>query len=298
MPFSHLMLALAVVFVWGTNFVVIKWGLAEFEPFLYAALRFGLSALPWILFVPRPAAAWRVLALFGVLLGAGQFGLLFLAMRSDVTPGLASLVIQFQVFITIGLSMAITRERVRGAQYLALALAVSGIAVIGWHSVNGGDASITPFGLALLLAAASCWALANLVARSAGKVNALAFMVWSSLFAIPPLVLLALYFHGASAMAQSLQHASLAGWASVLWQAVGNTLFGYGAWNWLLVRHPAATVAPAALLVPVFGMSASAWALAEPLPSWKLVAAALVMTGLALNLHAARARPVAPPGAA
>ena len=47
---------------------------------------------------------------------------------------------------------------------------------------------------------------------------------------------------------------------SVAWQALGNTLFGYGAWNWLLARHPAATVTPAALLVPVFGMTASAWA--------------------------------------
>jgi O-acetylserine/cysteine efflux transporter len=39
-----------------------------------------------------------------------------------------------------------------------------------------------------------------------------------------------------------------------------------------------------ALLVPVFGMGASALWLAEPLPGWKLGAAALVVAGLALNL--------------
>ncbi|HSV37055.1 MAG TPA: EamA family transporter [Ramlibacter sp.] len=288
MPFSHLMLALAVVFVWGTNFVVIKWGLAEFEPFLFAALRFGLSIVPWIFFIPRPAVAWARLAMFGVLLGAGQFGLLFLAMRADVTPGLASLIMQSQVFFTIALSMALQGERVRGPQVLAMALAVGGIGLIGWQSVSAGDASITPLGLALLLAAAACWAFANLVARRAGKVNALAFIVWSSPFSIPPLLVLALYFHGWPAMVQSLQHASLGGWAAVLWQAVGNTLFGFGVWNWLLARHPAATVTPSALLVPVFGMSASAWVLAEPLPAWKLVAAALVIGGLALNFLASR----------
>jgi O-acetylserine/cysteine efflux transporter len=38
------------------------------------------------------------------------------------------------------------------------------------------------------------------------------------------------------------------------------------------------------LLVPVFGMAASAWLLAEPLPGWKLLAAGLVMSGLAMNL--------------
>jgi O-acetylserine/cysteine efflux transporter len=51
-----------------------------------------------------------------------------------------------------------------------------------------------------------------------------------------------------------------------------------------MARHPAATVAPMALLVPVFGLGASAVVLAEPLPAWKLTAAALVIGGLALNL--------------
>ena len=69
----------------------------------------------------------------------------------------------------------------------------------------------------------------------------------------------------------------------MLWQSVGNTLFGYAVWGWLLARHPAATIAPLALLVPVFGMGASAVLLGEALTSWKLTAAILVLGGLALN---------------
>ena len=61
-------------------------------------------------------------------------------------------------------------------------------------------------------------------------------------------------------------------------------MFGYGVWGWLLPRHPAATIAPMALLVPVFGMGASAFYLGEALQDWKLLAAALVMGGLALSL--------------
>ena len=60
--------------------------------------------------------------------------------------------------------------------------------------------------------------------------------------------------------------------------------FGYAVWGWLLGRYPAATVSPMALLVPVFGMAASALWLGEPMPAWKIVAMVLVMTGLALNL--------------
>ena len=51
-----------------------------------------------------------------------------------------------------------------------------------------------------------------------------------------------------------------------------------------MARHPAATITPMALLIPIFGMGASALYLGEALPGWKLIAAALVMAGLALNL--------------
>jgi O-acetylserine/cysteine efflux transporter len=285
MPFSHLLLALGVVFVWGTNFVVIKWGLAEFPPFFLAGLRFLFCVIPLIFFIRKPAASWGRLATFGLFLGAGQFGLLFLAMQHDVTPGLASLIMQTQVFITIGLAVSLQGDRVGVPQVLAMSLAVAGIAIIGWHAINDG-ASITPTGLGLLLCAATSWACANMVARGAGKVNALAFIVWSSPFSLPPLFVLAFVVHGGDAIVHSLANATFAGWACVAWQTVGNTLFGFGVWNWLLARHPAATVAPSALLVPVFGMGASAWVLAEPLQGWKLLAAALVIGGLALNVYA------------
>lgn len=280
LPWRHALLALAVVAVWGTNFVVIKAALAQLPPLLLAALRFTLAFAPAALFVARPSLPWRTLAAYGVLIGAGQFGLLFVAMRADITPGLASLVVQMQVFFTIGLAMAISGERLRRLQVLALLLAAAGLALIAWHT----DAQTTPLGLVLVLAAALAWAGGNLVAQRAGRVPILGFMVWSSLFAVPPLLLLSLWFEGPAAMARGLAGADAWTWAAVLWQAVGNTLFGYGAWAWLLARHPAATVSPMALLVPVFGMAASAWWLAEPLPAWKLGAAALVIGALLLNL--------------
>jgi O-acetylserine/cysteine efflux transporter len=123
-----------------------------------------------------------------------------------------------------------------------------------------------------------------------GRVHMLGVVVWSSAFALPPLALLTLLLEGPARIAQGLAAADAAVWAAVVWQAAGNTLFGYAAWGWLLARHPAATVAPMALLVPVFGMGASALLLGEALPAWKLVAAALVLAGLALNLFGPRLR--------
>ena len=282
LPFRHALLALAVVAVWGSNFVVMKLALGTLPPLLFGALRFAFALLPAVFFIRRPAVGWRALAAYGGLIGAGQFGLLYLAIggRGWIAPGLASLVIQMQVFFTVGLAIVWDGERVRPFQWLALLLATAGIGVIAAHT----DAQTTPLGLALVLAAALCWSGGNQVARRAGKVDMLGVVVWSSAFAMPPLLVLSLVFEGPALMAQSLVRADATVWAAVLWQSVGNTLFGYAVWGWLLARHPAALVVPMALLVPVFGMASAALWLAEPLPAWKLGAAALVMAGLVLNL--------------
>ena len=280
LPLRHFLLALAVVAVWGSNFVVIKLALHDLPPLLFATLRYSLPELPAIFFLPRPAARWRNLAAYGLLIGVGQFGLLFVAMNGHITPGLASLVIQVQVFFTIGLAMYLSGERLQWVQWLALLLASAGIGLILTHT----DGSTTPLGLGLILLAALSWAGGNMVSRAAGQVNMLAYVVWSSLFAVPPLAVLALLSEGSAAILAGLQNATPLTWLAVAWQAWGNTLFGYAAWAWLLGRHPAATITPLALLVPLFGMGSAALWLDEGLPAWKLGAAALVIGGLALNL--------------
>lgn len=280
LPARDLLLALAVVAVWGTNFVVIRIGLDHLPPLLFAGLRFVLAAVPGVFLLPRPAASWRNLAAYGLLIGAGQFGLLFVAIRSDIAPGLASLVVQVQVFFTIGLSMWLTGERMRGDQGVALGLAVSGILVIALHT----DATTTPLGLGLVLLAGLSWAAGNMVARASGVRSMLSYVVWASLFSAPPLLALSFVLEGWEAIRDGVMRADTATWAAVLWQAVGNTLFGYAAWGWLLARHPAALVTPMALLVPVFGIGASALWLGEPLPPWKIGAALLVLGGLALGV--------------
>jgi len=280
LPLRHFLLALAVVAVWGTNFVVIKLALGALPPLLFAALRFALVLLPGLFFFARPAVPLGNLALYGLLIGVGQFGLLYVAMNGHISPGLASLVIQVQVFFTIGLAMRLAGERVRSFQWFALLLASAGIAIIILHT----DGSTTPLGLFIVLLAALAWAGGNIAAKQGAPANMLAYVVWSSAFAVPPLVALSLAVEGWDAISAALRAADGGTWAAVAWQSWGNSLFGYAAWGWLLARHPAATITPMALLVPVFGMGGAALMLDESLPAWKLAAAALVMAGLALNL--------------
>ena len=277
---AHFLLALAVVAIWGSNFVVIKLALDHLPPLLFATLRFAVVFFPLALFLKRPNVPFSNLASYGLLIGVGQFGLLFIAMKGHISPGITSLVIQLQVFVTIGISVFRGSEKLGLYQYVAFGLAVLGLANI---AVYGGG-SATPLGLFLVICGAISWGIANIVNRAAGKIDMLAYVVWAAVFSVPPLFILSLIFEGWRADLVGVQQADLLSWAAVVWQAVANTMFGYGLWGWLLARYPAATVAPMALLVPIFGMSTSALVLGEAMPAWKIIAAGLVLSGLALNL--------------
>jgi len=281
LPLSHLLLALAIVAVWGTNFVVIKLSLDAFPPFLFAALRYTFAFLPLAFFIPRPKVSWGNMCAYGVAIGVGQFGILFFAIDGKISPGLASLVIQTQVFFTIGFAMFFAKERLRLYQAVAVSIAMTGLGTIALHT----DASTTFLGLVLVVFAGLSWGIGNTVSRRAGSINMLAYVVWASLFSLPPLFLMSWIFEGGwEQMSTSISSAPIGAWAGVFWQSWGNTVFGYAAWAWLLSKHPAAVVAPAPLLVPIFGMGASAFFLSEPLPLWKILAAGLVIAGLVVNL--------------
>ena len=219
MTWSHFLLALAVMAIWGTNFVVIRWGLGEFPPLAFAGLRFFFSAVPALFFLKLPATPWRYLVAYGVLLGAGQFGLLFIAMNGHISPGLASLIIQMQVIFTIVLSVMLFHERVPATAIVGTTLAVAGLATVGAHF----DATVTPLGLTLILLAAFCWGCANVCVKMAARrgppFRMLSFIVWSSVFAVPPLFALSLVFEGPTAIELAIRNATVGGWLAVAWQA-------------------------------------------------------------------------------
>ena len=258
-----------------------KNALSTFPPFYFAALRYCFALLPLIFFLPRPKVSWINLCVYGIATGVGQFGVLYYAVHSQITPGLASLVVQTQVFFTIGFAMFFAKEGLKRYQAVAVAISMTGLCIIAIHT----DATTTVLGIALVVFAGLSWGIANTVSRKAGSINMLSYVVWASAFSIPPLLLMAAVFEGgATHLWDVTLTAPLNAWIAVFWQSWANTLFGYAAWAWLLSKHPAALVAPAPLLVPIFGMGASTIFLDESLPAWKLMAAGLVITGLMVNL--------------
>jgi len=111
----------------------------------------------------------------------------------------------------------------------------------------------------------------------------LAYVVWGGLFAFPPLLAYSYLTEGGAQIFSIIASATPQAWAALAWQSIGNSMFGYAAWGFLLGRYKAATITPLALLVPISGIGASVLFLHETLPDWKILASVLVMTGLAIN---------------
>lgn len=279
-----LLLAVLVIVVWGLNFVVIKVGLHGMPPMLLGALRFLLAAFPAILFVRRPQVPLLWMLAYGLTISLGQFAFLFYAMHVGMPAGLASLVLQSQAFFTLFFAALFLGERLRGSNLFGLLVAAAGLALIGLQ----GDQMMTLAGFALTIAAASMWALGNVVTRKLGKVNLVGLVVWGSLVPPLPFLGLSLWLDGPQVIADSLRHFSLDSALVLAYLAFGATILGYGLWSRLLSRYPASQVAPFSLLVPVVGISSSALLLDERLGSLQMLGAALVMGGLLINVWGGR----------
>lgn len=284
MTIKHMALALLVAAIWGVAFTVIRLGLDVASPLLLTALRFVFAAFPLLLFLRPPKARWHIVVAYGVLQGAVMFGLVFHAISIGMPAGLASLVVQCQVFFTIGLAVLFDGERPRRHHFLAAGVAALGIFVIALAKT--GDQAVPLLPLALTILGALVWGMANIVSRRAKSADPVSFVVWSSVAAPPLLVVASLLLEpGAIGALISLRGGDLwtLSWTTLV-LAIPTTVLAFAIWVWLLRTYQAAIVMPFALLVPIFGFGGAAIFLGE---RWSLgigVGAVLVLAGLAINV--------------
>ena len=278
MPRRHVAIAVLVTLIWGVNFVVLHVGLESFPPLFFTAVRYGLVAL-LIPFVPRPGVSVKAVVAVGVLLSAGHHGLMTLGLHEGMPAGLASLVLQLQAAFTVGFAVLLLGERPRRTQLVGGAIAFGGIAIIA-----AGRGAHIPLGAILLIIGAACsWGLGNVATRKAASPSPLGLLVWSSLVPPIPLFSLSAIFERGDVIAMDAS-----GVAAMAYVVILSTVGGFGAWVWLLRQHPASTVAPFTLLVPVFGI-ASAWGfLGEAPTASELLGGAVVLVGLSFTVGLVR----------
>jgi O-acetylserine/cysteine efflux transporter len=141
---------------------------------------------------------------------------------------------------------------------------------------------VVPF--LLTVAAAATWGVANIIAKRAGRIDMLGFVVWASL--VPPLPLLALsyWLEGPAAIAGALSGFSWTAVGAVAYLAYPTTVLAFAIWGFLLSRYPAATVTPFSLLVPVAGLVSASLVLGETMAPIEALGGAVIAAGLVVNV--------------
>lgn len=280
---KDMLLALAIIFAWGFNFVVIKWGLDELTPMMLGGLRFLIIAVVGSFFFSRPKTPLKWVIGYALTLNFGQFALLFTAMEFGMPAGMASLILQSQAIFTLFFAFLFLKEYVRPFQLLAIGVAASGLAVIG---VNSQDTSMTVLGFALTLAAASSWALANIATKNIiqqgydANVN---LIVWACWIPPVPFFICAYFIDGSEVMWSNLMNIGWKTVATLVYLSLIATIGGYGLWSYLMSRYSAGTVAPLTLGVPAVGLTTSAFILNEQISQFQWIGIMLVLIGLIMN---------------
>lgn len=282
----HTLLALLVVVIWGLNFLAIDVGLEGVPPLLFLAMRFALVVLPAIFFLKPPAIGWRNILAIGAFLSLGQFAFLYLALALGMPPGLASLLHQSQVVLTVIVSVLVLRERPSRRQLAGIVIGMLGLGVV---VIGHGQVAAWLPTVVLLLGSLS-WAIGNVLSRRAQAASSLSLVVWSGLVVPIPAFLLSLVVDTPPVVFAALAHLNWINILCTVYTAGLASLVGYGIWNHLLARYPTSAVVPFTLLVPVIGIVA-AWAVVREVPTLtELIGGVVMLAGLAIAVVVVRRR--------
>ena len=283
---NDLLLAIAVMAIWGFNFSMIKMGVTNVHPLLATAARFALAVMPAIFFIARPNVQWRYLVSYGLVFGVGIWGMASWSITVGLSSGISSVLLSTNVIIGMIVGVWVFKEQASTRKITGAVLAMVALLVL----VMSTTGNVTLAGVVLIMIAACSWTLMGVIVKASKTTQAFAFNVWGMLFAPIPLVLFATALHGEQILWSALDNWDWSTTVAVLFQAYPTTLFGYWVWNRTLIKYPLSTAAPLTLLVPVFALISGYFMYDEVLSVAQVVASGLFLVGIGLIVKPAKAK--------
>jgi len=290
--------ALGIVYVvWGSTYLAIRYAIEGFPPLLSAALRFCAAALLMLgyLAVRRPAvlratrAQLATAAVSGILLLAGGNGLVTVA-EQRIDSGLAALLIAC-VPLWIVILRALLRDRPGLATALGVLLGLAGVALI---FLPGGSGAVDVGYAALAVLAALSWAVGSLLV-TLRPVPADPLTLTTVQMAAGGAVLLVAAAARGELSRFAPGDASGSAWFALCYLIVFGSLIAFTAYVWLLRVAPPVLVSTYAYVNPLVAVFLG-WALAgEPITRGTLIAAGVILAGVALISSAQGKREEKPP---
>lgn len=279
----------AIYLIWGSTYFAIRIGVETLPPFLLAGVRFCIAG--FLLYAalrltgtPRPEpVTWRSAALIGTLMMFGGNGLVTWA-QQEVPSGLAALLVATVPIWMVILDALIHRRGWPGT-WLSLGLLMGSLGLI--VLVGPGEGTVQPWGAAMILLAALCWALGSVLHGSVRLPKS----PWlaASMEMIAGGVLMVII---ASAMGewQALDPStvSLASVLALLYLVIFGSIVALSAYVYLLRESTPAAVSTYAFVNPVIAL-ALGWLTGEVVSSRTLAGATMVV-GAVFLIHWAKHR--------
>lgn len=275
---NDLLLAIAVMAIWGFNFSMIKMGVTNVHPLLATAARFALAVTPAIFFIARPNVAWRYLISYGLVFGVGIWGMASWSITAGLSSGISSVLLSTNVIIGMVVGVWVFKEQASRRKIVGALMAMTALCVL----VLSTTGNVTLAGMILIMIAACSWTLMGVIVKASKTTQAFAFNVWGMLFAPIPLVMFAVALHGEQILWSAVENWDWNTTVAVLFQAYPTTLFGYWVWNRTLIKYPLSTAAPLTLMVPVFALISGYFMYDEQLSSAQVIASGLFLVGIGL----------------
>jgi drug/metabolite transporter (DMT)-like permease len=268
-----------LILIWGYAWIAAKIALRYASALDVSVIRvvfgtlFLFGFLIWSKASLRPSH-WKWLIVIGVLQTAAFTIANALALERG-EPGKTSVLVFIMPFWVAALAWPILGERIRGWQWLAVAMAMAGLVLIlqPWNLLT----SLT--GKVLAVAGGIFWAISVICAKrlhSREHVDVIAFTFWQMAIGAVPVL-----------FAERLLDTSAIQWtptfvACALFIGAGATGLGWAMWLYVLHRLPAGTTSLSSLGVPVVA-GASSWLQLGERPG-PLELAGMILIGLALAL--------------
>jgi drug/metabolite transporter (DMT)-like permease len=281
-------LLLLMVFIWGSNFSIVKVALRDFPELAFNAMRMAVGSAVFIAAilltrdrsVQRPALTrrdWTELFFLGAV-GTFLYQLCFVAGVGRTSVGNSSLIIGVQPVVIALMSAIVGHERIKAMRWVGILVALFGLYVVVGHDL---DLSGTTWrGDALMIVAVICWSLFSVAAQPILKrhspliVIGLAFSIGGALYIITTLpILIGLNWRGVSRFS----------WSMMLISALFSLNLSYWIWYTGLKKLGGSRTSVYTYLTPIIAIVVAAMWLGEPISRNQVAGAGTIFAGLLIT---------------
>jgi drug/metabolite transporter (DMT)-like permease len=286
---------IALCAIWGLQQVAIKSTNSALPPIFQAGLRSAMAAiLVWAWARARRTPLFRDDGTLGAGLLAGvlfasEFVCIFLGLTMTSASRMAVFLYTAPCFTALGLHWFVDGERMRRMQWMGIVVAFAGMALAfadGFTRAHGPTGIATQVstlaavtGDALGVLGGIAWAATTVVVRASRLAETSASKTLFYQLAVSAVVLLALAVGLGQAKVDTVTPIAI---VSLGYQAVVVAFVSYLIWFWLLTRYIASRLSVFSFLTPLFGVTFGVLLLGESFSLRFLLAALMVLTGIAL----------------